>query len=130
MAIFCCLARHDTNVIGASFLLLGIATYYKRQPSLMHKLIVQILLLLTLIDVFWIFLIGGVWEHNEKDTEFWGSLSLIHTLVKVGAYVEIILSLTIVGILFVDYKQTYNTVLNPLNFKYNDVSKNGPMMNY
>ena len=93
----------------------------------MHKLIVQILLLLTLIDIFWIFIIRGVWEHNEKDTEFWGSLSFIHTLVKIGAYIEIILSLTIVGILFVDYKQTYNTVLNPLNFKYNDDSKNAPM---
>ena len=95
----------------------------------MHKLIVQILILLIIIDIFWLFIISAIWEHNDKDTEFWGSLSFIHSLVKLGAYLEIIISVVTVAILFIDYKQTYNTILNPLNFKYSE-DKNLSMMNY
>ena len=44
-------------------------------------------------------------------------------------YGEIVLTVTIIVILFLDYKQTYGNNLNPLSLSYENKS-NEQMMNY
>ena len=129
MSIFCCLGRNDFNVIGASLLLLSIATYYKKQPELVHKFIVQVLIILVFIDIFWLFIMSFVWSHDKDDTEYWQGLTTLHGLIRYAVYAEVILSGTIICLLFLDYKQTYGNNLNPLNLNY-DNKKDEQMMNY
>ena len=119
------MGRNDFNVIGASLLLLAIATYYKKQPELVHKFIVQILIILLFIDVFWVIVINFVWSHDKNDTEYWAGLSTLHSLIKYVVFGEIALSATIIGLLFIDYKQTYGNNLNPLSLSY---SRSPPMV--
>ena len=128
LSIFCCLGRHDFNVIGASLLLLSIATYYKKQPELVHKFVVQVLFVLVFIDLFWLIIMSFVWSHDENDTQYWKGLTTLHKWIRYGVYGEIILSGTIICLLFLDYKQTYGNNLNPLNLNYE--SKKDDMMNY
>ena len=69
-----------------------------------------------------------VWSHDNDDTEYWKGLTTLHSLVTYGVYGEIILSCIIIGLLFLDYKQTYGNNLNPLNLNYEN--KKDEMMNY
>ena len=48
-------------------MLLSIAVYYEKKPELVHRFNFQIMLILILIDIFWLLIIGFVWEHDEKD---------------------------------------------------------------
>ena len=128
LSIFCCLGRHDFNVIGVSLLLLSIATYYKKQPELVHKFIVQVLFILVFIDLFWLLIISFVWSHDKGDTDYWKGLSTLHSLIRYAVYGEIILSAIVIVLLFIDYKQTYGNNLNPLNLNYE--SKKDEIMNY
>ena len=123
------MGRNDFNVIGASLLLLAIATYYKKQPELVHKFIVQVMIILLFIDLFWVLVINFVWSHDKDDNDYWASLSTLHSLIKFSVYGEMILSATIIGLLFVDYKQTYGNNLNPLSLSYEN-KNNEHMINY
>ena len=123
------MGRHDFNVIGASLLLLSIATYYKKQPELVHKFVVQVLIILVFIDLFWILIMRFVWSHDKDDSEYWKGLSTLHSLIRYGVYGELIISATIICLLFLDYKDRYRVNLNPLNFNYENKS-NEQMMNY
>ena len=123
------MGRNDFNVIGASLLLLAIATYYKKQPELVHKFIVQILIILLFIDVFWVIVINFVWSHDKNDTEYWAGLSTLHSLIKFAVYGEALLTATIIGLLFLDYKQTYGNNLNPLSLSYENKNSD-QILNY
>ena len=123
------MGRNDFNVIGASLLLLAIATYYKKQPELVHKFIVQILIILLFIDVFWVIVINFVWSHDKNDTEYWAGLSTLHSLIKYAVYGEALLTAIIIGLLFLDYKQTYGNNLNPLSLSYENKNSD-QILNY
>ena len=70
-----------------------------------------------------------VWSHGKDDTEYWSGLSTLHSLIRYAVYGEIILSAVIVGLLFLDYKQTYGNNLNPLNLNYEN-KKDEQMLNF
>ena len=70
-----------------------------------------------------------VWSHDKDDTEYWKGLTTLHGLIRYAVYGEIILSGTIICLLFLDYKQTYGNNLNPLNLNY-ESKKDEQMMNY
>ena len=108
-------------------MLLSIAVYYKKQPELVHKFNVQIMLILVLIDIFWLLIMSFVWTHDENDSEYWKELSTMHSLVRIGVWGELLLSCTIIGILFIDYRQEYGKILNPIDLNYE--SKNNELMN-
>ena len=109
-------------------MLLSIAVYYKKQPELVHRFNVQILLILVFIDIFWLIIMGFVWTHDKDDSEYWKELSTLHSLVRWGVWAELLLSCGIIGLLFFDYKESYGSYLNPLSLNY-DNKKNDPMIN-
>ena len=109
-------------------MLLSIAVYYKKQPELVQRFSVQILLILVFIDIFWLIIMGFVWSHDKDDSEYWKELSTLHSLVRWGVWGELILSCVIIGLLFIDYKESYGNFLNPLSLNYEN-KKNDPMMN-
>ena len=109
-------------------MLLSIAVYYKKQPELVQRFNVQILLILVFIDIFWLIIMGFVWSHDKDDSEYWKELSTLHSLVRWGVWGELILSCVIIGLLFIDYKERYGNFLNPLSLNYEN-KKNDPMMN-
>ena len=99
-------------------MLLSIAVYYKKQPELVHRFNVQVLLILVLIDIFWLLIMRFVWSHDNDDSEYWKELTTMHSLVRFGVWGELLLSCIIIGILFFDYKQVYGKNLNPLDLNY------------
>ena len=70
-----------------------------------------------------------VWSHDDTDSEYWKELITMHNLVRWGVWGELLLSCTIIVILFIDYKQVYGKNLNPIDLNYESKS-NDPMMNY
>ena len=84
------------------------------------------MIILLFIDLFWVLIINFVWSH---DKDYWAGLSTLHSIIKFSVYGEMILSATIIGLLFVDYKQTYGNNLNPLSLSYEN-KNNEQMMNY
>ena len=112
-----------------TLLLLSIAVYYKKQPELVHRFNAQILLILVLIDIFWIIIMSFIWSHNENDSEYWKELTTMHSLVKFGVWGELLLSCTIIVILFVDYKQVYGKNLNPIDLNY-ETKNDESMINF
>ena len=87
------------------------------------------MIILLFIDLFWVLIINFVWSHDKDDNDYWAGLSTLHSLIKFSVYGEMILSATIIGLLFVDYKQTYGNNLNPLSLSYEN-KNNEQMMNY
>ena len=110
-------------------MLLSISTYYKKQPELVHKFMVQVLIILLFIDLFWLLVMRFVWSHDKDDTDYWKGLVTLHGLIRYVVYGEILLTLSIIGLLFFDYKQTYGNNLNPLNLNYNN-KRDEQIMNY
>jgi hypothetical protein len=90
---------------------------------------VQVLIILVFIDLFWLLIMGFVWSHDKDESEYWKGLSTLHSLIRYAVYGETILTAFIIGLLFLDYKDTYKVNLNPLNFNY-DNKNNEQMMNY
>ena len=123
------MGRNDLNIIGVTLLLLSIAVYYKKQPELVHRFNVQILLILILIDIFWLIIMSFVWEHDNEDSEYWKELSNLHGIIKYGVWGELLLSCVIVVILFLDYKEIYGKNLNPLDLNY-ESKNNDPIINF
>ena len=110
-------------------MLLSIAVYYKRQPELVHRFIFQILLILILIDIFWLLIMSFVWEHDNEDSEYWKELTSLHGLIKICVWGELLLSCAIICLLFLDYKEIYGKNLNPLDLNY-ESKNNDAMINF
>ncbi len=70
-----------------------------------------------------------VWSHDNNDSEYWKELSTMHSLVRWGVWGELLLSCSIIVILFIDYKEVYGKNLNPIDLNYENKS-NDPMINY
>jgi ABC-type sugar transport system permease subunit len=67
---------------------------------------VQILALLTVADVIWLFVMMSTWSHTAADkNEYWKSLSGMHTFALIFAFLELILKGLIMAYLVYDYKQ-------------------------
>lgn len=71
-----------------------------------------------------------VWRHDKGESEYWAGISGMHSFVWILVYIEILLTGGILGLLFIDYKNTYGNNLNPLSFNYKDDRSNEQMMNY
>ena len=97
-------------------------------PELVIKFIVQISIVLVIIDIVWLFIMSFVWTHENNDSDYWKGLSTMHSMVRCAVYGELILSTSIIGILFYYYYQRFKVRLNPLDFNYN-MKNNEEMMN-
>ena len=90
-----------------------LTNFYNQNPKATTKIIFQMLVVLILADIVWIFLFSSAWEHSdeteeteEKQTkhsegkdEYWDSLWFIHKIVYILAYVELLLK----GFLYIIY---------------------------
>ena len=70
-----------------------------------------------------------VWQHGDGDSDYWKGLSGMHSLIRYGVYVELILSSSIIGILFYYYQATFKVKLKPLDFNYN-LNNNDEIMKF
>ncbi len=106
-----------------------LTNFYNQNPKATTKIIIQMLAVLILADIVWIFLFSSAWEHGseeekqkkgtEKEEEFWDSLWFIHKLVYILAYIEVILKGFLLYYLIADFKEKYK-LGDLLNFNYTD----------
>ena len=107
-----------------------LTNFYNQNPKATTKIIIQMLTILILADIVWIVLFSTAWEHNsesdnskssEGENIFWDSLWLVHKIVYVLAYVELLLKVFLLYYLLVDFKEKYKYKLSDLfNFNYDD----------
>jgi hypothetical protein len=78
------------------------------------------MLALILVDVFWLIIIMPYWRTKLSSPNlYWESLSGVHTFVLILAFLELFLKLSIVGLIFLEYKSTYpNDVSEIFKFSY------------
>ena len=106
-----------------------LTNFYNQNPKATTKIIFQMLLLLFLADIVWIVLFSNAWEHNDEtegqskhsegDNTFWDSLWLIHKIVYILAYIELLLKGFLLYYLFADFKEKYK-ISDLFNFNYDD----------
>ena len=123
-----CLARNDYNVAFSIIILMVLTNFYNQNPKATTKIIIQILIILTLADIIWIYLFSSAWEHDDEskdskskkiNSQFWDSLWLIHKIVYVFAYIELILKGILIYYLIADFKEKYK-LKDLFNFNYED----------
>ena len=129
LGITSCLARNDFNVAFSIITLMLLTNFYNQNPKATTKIIIQMLLVLILADIVWIFLFSSAWEHDiedkepkktaEKEEVFWESLWFIHALVYILAYIEVLLKGFLLYYLIADFKEKYKFG-DLLNFNYDD----------
>ena len=129
LGITSCLARNDFNVAFSIITLMLLTNFYNQNPKATTKIIIQMLSVLILADIVWIFLFSSAWEHDiedkeqkktaEKEEVFWESLWFIHALVYILAYIEVILKGFLLYYLIADFKEKYKFG-DLLNFNYDD----------
>ena len=110
-----------------------LTNFYNQNPKATTKIIFQMLLLLFLADIVWIVLFSSAWEHNDEtegqskhsegDNTFWDSLWLIHKIVYILAYIELLLKGFLLYYLFADFKEKYK-LSDLFNFNYDDGKNN------
>jgi hypothetical protein len=110
-----------------------LTNFYNQNPKATTKIIFQMLVVLILADIVWIFLFSSAWEHSdeteeteEKQTkhsegkdEYWDSLWFIHKIVYILAYIELLLKGFLLYYLFADFKEKYK-ISDLFNFNYDD----------
>ena len=95
--------------------LVVLTSSYKNNSKIVTKIIIQLLILLSLFDIIWIFFFSSAWSKStEEDRDvskdvitYWDSLSFIHGLVYFLAFVELILKIIIAVYLSMDYFGKY-----------------------
>ena len=113
-----------------------LTNFYNQTPKITTKIIIQLICLLSIADIIWIFFFSGAWTHltkeeraknNNNDSEdiieFWDSLSFIHGFVYFLAFIELILKLLLLYYLFMDYNGKYPWK-ELLNLKYEGINNN------
>ena len=124
-----CLARNDYNVAFSIIILMVLTNFYNQNPKATTKIIIQILIVLTLADIIWIYLFSSAWEHDDEskdeskstqdDNHYWDSLWFIHKIVYIFAYIELILKCFLIYYLIADFKEKYK-LKDLFNFNYDD----------
>ena len=107
-----------------------LTNFYNQNPKATTKIIFQVLAILFLADIVWIFLFSSAWEHpdesdkkSKEDNVYWDSLWLIHKIVYILAYIELILKGFLLYYLFADFKEKYK-LKDLFNFNYDDGKNN------
>ena len=113
-----------------------LTNFYNQTPKITTKIIIQLICLLSIADIIWIFFFSGAWTHltkeeraknNNNDSEdiieFWDSLSFIHGFVYFLAFIELILKLLLLYYLIMDYNGKY-TWIDLFNLNYDGTNKN------
>ena len=105
-----------------------LTNFYNQNPKATTKIIIQMLSILFLADIVWIALFSSAWEHdsesvnsksNESEILFWDSLWLVHKIVYVLAYIELLVKGFLLYYLIVDFKEKYK-LSDLFNFNYDD----------
>jgi hypothetical protein len=109
MSISSCLVRNDYNVIFGIFILLILNNFYKDNPKLFTKIIIQMLAVLVVADLIWIIVMSGAWSHDEENNKYpyWQAIEGMHTFGIVMAYLELILKGLFIVYLGYDFKGKY-----------------------
>jgi hypothetical protein len=112
-----------------------LTVYYNQTPKITTKLLIQIFVILSIVDIIWIIYFSGAWKYLskeeiekniDKDSKdiivFWNSLWFIHRFVYILAFIELIIKGLLSYYLILDYKGKYS--LNDLlNLNYDNINK-------
>jgi hypothetical protein len=78
-------------------------------------MIIHILVALILVDVLWIIIIMPYWNSKAgTKNAYWESLSGVHTLGLVLAFLELFLKLGLAVLVFLEYRREFSNDINDL----------------
>lgn len=112
-----CLARNDYNIIFSFFILVIVNNFFSTNSKLFSKVIIQLLVILIIADLLWMFIQMPLLSHDNLTTNvYWNSLSSIHTLIKCLAFLELVIKGLILAYLGIDFKQKNPQEIRKLKF--------------
>lgn len=119
LAVTSCIIRNDYNVVFG-FLILGIINkYYLDSPKYYSKILFHLISGLIIIDIIWIAITLPYWNSSsETHSEFWESLSFVHTLAIVLAFIQIAIKGLMGYVIVLDYKKQNSSITDLFNFNY------------
>ena len=118
LSITSCIVRNDYNVVFSFLILAIINKFYSDNPKFFSKILFQLLLILVIIDIVWISITLPYWSSDSSThTEYWDSLSGVHTLAIILSFIEIFIKVIMSYLLFDDYQIRYKNVKHLFTFK-------------
>ena len=114
-----------------------LTNFYNRKPKVTSKIIIQLFIILSIVDIIWIIYFSSAWIHLSEEERaktkddagigiFWDSLWFIHGFVYFLAFVELILKSLLLYYLVMDYKGKYS-LKDLMNFNYDGIGSTKEM---
>ena len=119
ISVCSCIIRNDYNVIFSFLILIIVNKYFSDGPKYYAKIIFQLMVALVLVDVIWLIITMPYWNSDSvTHNDYWESLSTVHTIAIIMAFIELALKVIIAVILFFYYKNTFKESGELFNFHY------------
>lgn len=113
MSITSCLIRNDYNVLFSFLILAFIERIANENPKFYMKILIHLLIVLVIADILWLIVMSPYWS-SVSQSKHWESLSTLHTIVIVLAYLEMFIKIAMGALIFGRYKRSYSNALQDL----------------
>ena len=118
LSVTSCIVRNDYNVVFSFLILALINKYYADSPKFFSKLLFQLLCGLIVVDIIWVAITLPYWSSDSSThTEYWDSLSGVHTLAIILSFVEIGVKGLMGFLVFQDFQNNFGNVKYLFTFR-------------
>jgi hypothetical protein len=115
MSITSCLARNDLNLPISFVFLVLFNNYFKSDGQYFSKILIHLIVIMSIADVLWLIIWQPYWGSDSDDKNVsWDSISGIHGFVIFLAYLELLVKIGLIAVLFTNYKKNYPDKINEL----------------
>lgn len=119
LAVSSCIVRNDYNVVFAFLILALINKYYADEPEYYSKILFHIVAALIIVDIIWIAITMPYWSTSSKThSEYWDSLSTVHTIAIILAFVQIAVKALMGYLIFSNFKVQFKDAGKLFNLNY------------
>lgn len=111
LSVTSCIIRNDYNVVFSFLILAIINKYYTDGAQYYSKILFHLIAGLIIIDCIWIGITFPYWSSGSAThSKYWESLSTVHTLAIILAFVQVGVKAFMGFLIFNDYKNQYKQV--------------------
>ena len=118
LSIFSCLWRNDCNVLMGLIIVITLNRKFKTNPDFYSKVIINILLGVVVLEIFWMFIMFSYWNDSTNEKLYSGTANVLHGWVEFLGVLELLVKLGMIFFVFNIYKN-FGNWKGLLNFRYN-----------
>lgn len=126
LSVSSCIIRNDYNVVFAFLILAIFNGFYKDSPQYYSRIIFQLLAGLIIVDVVWLVITLPYWNSKaDVHVKYWESLSLVHTIATILAFIELGLKAFMGLVIYNNYEKEFKNSSELFSLSYDQ----SPMKN-